>query len=116
MSGSGLHLRHDFLGPSETTTEAASVSHAVVFAQITEECTYTLQWAIPPPQNCPFHGDLDSHLMHGFLGTPECWTQMTSRSVQPFLQGSLLSQTDWQTDSMLSVIFIYFAVCTSYLS
>jgi len=42
----------------------------------------------------PFYGDLDPHLIHGFVGPPESSTQMTSRSVDPFLQCSLLWQTD----------------------
>ena len=50
-----------------------------------------------PPNNCPFPwGDLDRHLTHGFLGPPESSTKTGSRSVQPFLQGSLAWQTDRQ--------------------
>jgi len=41
--------------------------------------------------------DLDPHLTHGSLGPPESTTQTASRSVQPFLQGSRLWQTDRQT-------------------
>jgi len=63
---------------------------------------YTLQWEVPSASNCPFPwGDLEPHLIHGSLGPPppESSTQMESRSVQPFkLQGSLVSQTDRQTD------------------
>jgi len=43
-------------------------------------------------------GDLDPHLMRGSVGTRESSTEMESRSVQPFLQGSLVWQTDWPTD------------------
>ena len=43
------------------------------------------------PQKLPLHmRDLDPHLTHGSLGTPESTTQMASWSVQPFLQGSRL--------------------------
>jgi len=53
----------------------------------------------PPPQNCSFPwGHVGPHLIHGSLGPPECSTQMASRSVQPFLQGSLLLGADRQTD------------------
>jgi len=38
---------------------------------------------------------MDAHLTHSSLGPPESSTQTASRSVQLFLQGSLL----WQTDS-----------------
>jgi len=43
-------------------------------------------------------GDLNPHLIHGPLGPPKSSTQTASRSVQPFLQGSLVWQTDRQTD------------------
>jgi len=43
-------------------------------------------------------GDLNPHLIHGSLGPPESSTQMASRSLQLFLRGSLVWQTDRQTD------------------
>jgi len=58
----------------------------------------------------PFHpasklllpmGDVDPHLIHNSLGPSESSTQTTSRSLQPFLHGSLQTdrrQTDRQTD------------------
>jgi len=63
---------------------------------MTAECPYTLQWDAPfPPKNCPFPlGHLDPHLIHGSLGPPKSSTQMASRPVQPFLQCSLVWQTD----------------------
>ena len=45
-------------------------------------------------------GNLDPHLTHGFLGPPESSIQMASRSVQPFLQGLLVWQTDHATRSV----------------
>jgi len=52
---------------------------SAVFAQMTAECPYTLQWDAPcPPQNCPFPSNT------WFLGPPVSSTQMASRSVQPF--------------------------------
>jgi len=44
----------------------------------------------PFPQNCIFPWGLWTHLTRCSLGPPEYSTQTTSRSVQPFLQGSLL--------------------------
>jgi len=41
-------------------------------------------------------GDVNSHLTYGSLVAAESLTQTPSRSVQPFLQGSLV--TDRQTD------------------
>jgi len=47
------------------------------------------------PKNCPFPlRDLDSHLIHGSLGSPKSAVQSASRSVQLFLQ---CSQT-WPMD------------------
>jgi len=43
-------------------------------------------------------GHVNPHLIHGFLDPPEPTTQTVSRLVQPLLQGSLLWQTDRQTD------------------
>ena len=72
---------------------------SAVFAQTTVECPYTFQWdAHSPPKICPFPwGDLDPHLIHGTPGPPKSSTQTAARSVQPFLQGSLVWQTDRQT-------------------
>jgi len=45
----------------------------------------------PFPTICPFPwGDLEPHLIHGSLGPPQYSTQMAARSVQPFLEGSLV--------------------------
>jgi len=43
-------------------------------------------------------GDLDPSLTHGSLGPPESTSQTASRSVQLFLQGSRLWQTNRLTD------------------
>jgi len=59
--------------------------------------TTGLPW---PLKIAPSHGDLDAHLIHGSLGPPESSTQTASWSVQPFLQGSLVWQTDRQTDRL----------------
>ena len=71
-----------------------------VFAGLTAENPCISQLCAPyPPQNCPFAWrDLDPHLIHGSMDPPESSTQTASRSVQPFLQGSLVWQTDWLTD------------------
>jgi len=66
---------------------------------MTVECPYTLQWdAHSPPKICPFHGGSGPHLIHGSPGPPKSSTQKATRSVQPFLQGSLVWPTDRQTD------------------
>ena len=54
------------------------------------------------------------HLMHGFLSPPESTTQTASRSVQPFLQGSLLWQTNGPTDHATRSITIgHIYVCST---
>ena len=59
---------------------------SAVFAQLTVECPYTVQWtAMFSPQNCPFPlGDRVSVV----LRPPQSSSQTASRSVQPFLYGS----------------------------
>ena len=97
LSTAGPHLTR-FLQPIRAHNPNGISVGSAVFAQMTTECPYTLQWNAPfSPQCCRFPcGDLDPHLKHGSLGPPESSssTQMASRSVQPFLQSSLLWQTD----------------------
>jgi len=100
MEGPGPPSKLWFLGPVWADNPNDITIGSSVLAQMSAECPYTLQWAIPPlpPQNCPFPwGNLDPHLIHGFLGLPESSTQTASWSVHPFLQGSLVWQTDRQT-------------------
>ena len=53
------------------------------------------------PKICPFPwGDLDPHLIRGSQAHPSTQTQTAARSVQPFLQGSLVWQTDHATRSV----------------
>jgi len=95
--GSGPHLTHDSLGPSEPTTRRASQFGSDVFAQMTGEWPYTLQWDATSPTKLPFPmdvWDVDPNLIHSSLGPPESSTQTASQSLQPFLQGSLVWQTD----------------------
>ena len=96
--GSGPPIRYliyDSLGQSEPTTQTASRS-VQPFLLRWPQCPYTSQWDAPsPPSKLPLPmGDMDPHLLHGSLGPPESSTQTASRSVQPFLQGSLVWQTD----------------------
>jgi len=52
----------------------------------------------PSHQNCPFAWGSRPHLTHGSFGPPESTTQTASGSVQWFLHGSQLRQTDRLTD------------------
>jgi len=72
------------------------------FAQLTAECrpTYTLQWAAPPLSKLPIAMAASGPTSNsGFLDPPESSTQSVSRTVQPFLHGSLTNVTDRPTDS-----------------
>jgi len=98
LSTSGLP-RTWFLGPIQAHNPNGISIGSAVFAQLTAECPYTLQWDAPSPSKLPLRmGDLDPHLIRGSFGPPESSTRTASRSVQPFLQGSLVWQTDRQTD------------------
>jgi len=85
------HLIHDSLGQPESSTQTASRS---VQPFCTDDRRVSLFFTIgppSPPQNCLFpSGDLNPYLIHGPLGPPKFATQMASRSVQPFLHGSLV--------------------------
>ena len=98
IGGLDLHLIW-FLGFMRAQNSKATSIGSVVFAQLTAECHYTLQWfayfsiKLPLPM-----GDLGSHVIHGALGLPESSTEMATRSLQPFLQSSIVWQTDRPTD------------------
>jgi len=94
------HTRiHGSLVPSETTNQTASRSIQPFFAQNTVQYPYILQWDAPSSVKvAPSHGGSGPHLIHGSLGLLESTTQTASRSVQPFVQGSLVWQTDRPTD------------------
>jgi len=58
-----------------------------VFAHVTTECLYTLQWEPLSPKIAPSHGESGPRLTHESLVPSETTTQMASRSVQSFLHG-----------------------------
>jgi len=100
VGGSGSHLTHNSLGHSEPTIQMASRS--VQPLSSTGDCRVSLYFTMGrcfPPSKLPLPmGHLDPHLIHGSLGLPKSSTQTASRLVQPFLQGSLVWQTDRPTD------------------
>jgi len=53
-----------------------------------------------PPELLLPMGDLDPRAIHGSLILPESSTQTASRSLLPFLQASLVRQTDSPTDRL----------------
>ena len=93
-----LHLTYDSLGPSKPTTQSASRS-VQSFLHIWPQSVPILYHGTPlsPIKIAPSHGGLGPYLIHGSVGPPESTTQTASRSMQPFLLGSLVWQTDRQT-------------------
>jgi len=82
-----------FLGPTQVHNLNGISIGSAIFAQMTAQCPYTVQWATPSPLKiAPSHpmGDVNPHLIHGSLGPPESSTQTASQLVRPFLRGSLL--------------------------
>jgi len=68
---------------------------SVVFAQMTAVCLYFTMVCLFPPSKLPLPMLASGpHVIHGSLGPPESGTQMAIWSFQPFLQGSLVWQTD----------------------
>jgi len=91
------HLIHASLDPPESKSQTASRSVVPVLH------SSPLHYNGPPlsPLKLPLPmRHLDRHLMNGSFGPPKSPTQTASRSVQPFLQGSLLWQTDHATRSV----------------
>jgi len=91
------HLKHASLGLHEFTSLTASRS--------VQPFLYSSRRRVPilhngppfPPQNCPFTWGIWTPSNTWFLG-PNAVHNTASRSVQPFLQGSLLwPMTDRQT-------------------
>jgi len=94
-----LHLTHDSVGPSEPMTQTGSRSVRPFSHRWPQSVPILYNGtSLPPCSKLPFPmEDMDPHLIHGSLGQPESSTQTESRLVQPFLQGSLVWQTDRQT-------------------
>ena len=99
------HLIRVSLGSPRSTSQTESRS-IQPFCTAHGRASYTLERAVPSPVkkcSCSW-GDLDSHLIHGSLGLPDPTTQTAFRSVQLFLQGSLVWQTDRQTDRQTTLL------------
>jgi len=91
---SGPHLIHASLGPAESITQMSSGS-IQSFLHSPQQSVAILYNGLPlPPQNCLFCGGCGPHLIHCSCSPPESSTQTASWSFRPFLQGSLVRQTD----------------------
>ena len=84
-----------FLGPIQPHNPNGISIGSDVVAQMTAVSLYFTMGCTFPPQNGPFpQGDLNPHLIYGSLGPLESSTWTASQSLQPFLQVSLVWQTD----------------------
>jgi len=84
---SGIQQVAPHLGPTRVYNPNSISIGSAIFAQLTAECPYTLQWAMRSLSLpiLPFPaGDRDRRLTRDSLGSFESKTQTASRSVQPF--------------------------------
>jgi len=103
MEQSGRTSNTWFLWPTRIFSPNCISSGSAVFAQLTAECPYTLQWAAPFPQNCPFPCTSVQYLIPYAHPSPQPKT--VSRLVQPLLQGSRCGrQTNRETDRLTTLL------------
>jgi len=84
-------------GPSQSTVQTGNRS-VQPFLHSSRHKVTILTMGCSFPKNASSHGGSRPHVIHGSLGPPASSTPTASRSAQPFLQGSLVWQTDIQTD------------------
>jgi len=85
-------------GPLESTTQTANRSVQPFLHNSRQKLPIHYNGRTYPPE-LPLPWGSGPYVIHSSLGPPDCWTQMATRSLQPFLQGSLVwQQTDRETD------------------
>jgi len=87
MGEQDSHLIHASLGLVGVHNPNGISIGSAVFAELMTVPILAIAPLTPQQMPLPF-GDLNPHLMHCLLHTRESTTQMASRSLQPFLQGS----------------------------
>jgi len=94
--GSGPISNTWFLGPIGAHKPNRMLIGSAVFAKLTRRMSLHFTMGRPfSPSKLPLPmGDMNTYLIHGPFGPPKSLTKTASRSLQPFLQGSL----PWQTD------------------
>jgi len=95
-----------FLKPDRTDNPNGITIGSAVFAQVTTECPYTLQWAPLSPKIAHSHGESGPHLTRNSFGPSEPTNQMASLSVQPFLHRWLQSVPILYSGTLLSPLKI----------
>jgi len=86
------------LGPPESATQMANRSLQTFFHSSQQKFPILYSGRPFPPKLSLPMGDVYLHLTRGSLCPPDFSTQTASRLVEPFLQGSLMWQTDTPTD------------------
>jgi len=93
------HVTHDAFGPCDSITQMAPRSVQSSLHRWSRSVSILYNGLPVPPSKLPLPMlAAGSNVIHGSLGPPESGTQMATWSFQPFLQGSLVSQTDRATD------------------
>jgi len=75
-----------FLGSTRILNPNGISIGSTVFAHLTAKNPYTLERAPFSSKTALPMGDLDPHIIHGFLGPPKSSTQTASQLVQLYLQ------------------------------
>jgi len=68
-----------FPGPTRLSNPNCMLISTAVFAQLTAEGPYTLQWSDISHSKLPFSWASGPHLIHDSLGSPESTSQMASQ-------------------------------------
>ena len=95
------HLHpHGSLDPPDLAASQTASRSVQLFLHSSQQSVHILNNGPPlSPEDCPLRkGDLEPHLIHGSLGSPESTSWTAPQSVQPLLQGSRSWPTDRQTD------------------
>jgi len=91
-----LPSAHCFLRPTGVHNPNGKSIGSAVFAQVTVECSYTLQWAAPSPSKLLLRmGDLDAHLNHGSWAHP---SPQPKRHLDRFSRFCMAHECDRPTD------------------
>ena len=96
MGNQDPHLKRDSWGPSELTTQMASRLVQLFLHRWLQSVPILYNGTPLPHQNCPFAWGSELPYNTLFPGLPESSDQTASWSVQPFLQASLVWQTNQQ--------------------
>jgi len=96
--GSGPPTVLLFLGPVRAGNPNGITIGSAVFAQMTAECPYTLQWAAPPPSKLPIPMEASGPPSNTWFPAPTRVLNQNAISIGSAVFAGLTSVTDRQTD------------------